>query len=93
MGLLLIAIGTGGIKPCVSSLGGDQFILPEQQQQLQRFFSYFYATINAGALLSMVITPILREDVKCFGENSCFPMAFGIPAILMLIALCNNRFI
>ena len=25
VGLLLIAIGTGGIKPCVSSFGGDQF--------------------------------------------------------------------
>ena len=24
-GLLLIAIGTGGIKPCVSAFGGDQF--------------------------------------------------------------------
>ena len=25
IGLLLIAIGTGGIKPCVSAFGGDQF--------------------------------------------------------------------
>ena len=25
MGLLFIAIGTGGIKPCVSTFGGDQF--------------------------------------------------------------------
>ena len=25
VGLLLIAIGTGGIKPCVSAFGGDQF--------------------------------------------------------------------
>lgn len=25
IGLLLIGIGTGGIKPCVSAFGGDQF--------------------------------------------------------------------
>ena len=25
IGLLLIALGTGGIKPCVSAFGGDQF--------------------------------------------------------------------
>lgn len=25
VGLLLIAVGTGGIKPCVAAFGGDQF--------------------------------------------------------------------
>ena len=25
IGLLLIALGTGGIKPCVASFGGEQF--------------------------------------------------------------------
>ena len=39
LGLALIAIGTGGIKPCVSAFGGDQFKLPEQSRQLQTFFS------------------------------------------------------
>jgi solute carrier family 15 oligopeptide transporter 1 len=31
----LIALGTGGIKPCVSAFGGDQFKLPEQEKQLK----------------------------------------------------------
>ena len=31
--------------------------------------------------------PILRNDVKCFGMDNCFPLAFGVPSILMLIAL------
>ena len=29
LGLHLIALGTGGIKPCVSSFGGDQFMASE----------------------------------------------------------------
>ena len=29
LGLHLIALGTGGIKPCVSTLGGDQFMKSE----------------------------------------------------------------
>ncbi|KAF7989212.1 hypothetical protein HCN44_007742 [Aphidius gifuensis] len=33
--LILIAIGTGGIKPCVAAFGGDQFYLPQQQKYLQ----------------------------------------------------------
>ena len=35
IGLALIALGTGGIKPCVSAFGGDQFKLPEQETQLK----------------------------------------------------------
>lgn len=60
IGLALIAIGTGGIKPCVSAFGGDQFKLPEQERQLQTFFSIFYFAINSGALISTFVTPILR---------------------------------
>ena len=87
IGLALIAIGTGGIKPCVSAFGGDQFQLPEQERQLQTFFSVFYFSINAGSFISTIVTPILREDVHCFGDNTCYSLAFGVPAALMAIAL------
>jgi dipeptide/tripeptide permease len=50
------------------------------------YFAMFYMSINAGSLLSMIITPKLRADVKCFGMEECFPLAFGLPAILMLTA-------
>ncbi|XP_022244026.1 LOW QUALITY PROTEIN: solute carrier family 15 member 1-like [Limulus polyphemus] len=85
-GLALIAIGTGGIKPCVSAFGGDQFG-PGQERQLQRFFSLFYLSINAGSLLSTFLTPILRADIHCFGNETCYPLAFGVPAVLMVIAV------
>lgn len=87
LGLFLIAIGTGGIKPCVSAFGGDQFTLPQQATLLATFFSLFYFSINAGSLLSTFLTPILREDVHCFGKESCFPLAFGVPGILMILSL------
>jgi solute carrier family 15 (oligopeptide transporter), member 1 len=87
MGLLLIAMGTGGIKPCVSAFGGDQFKIPQQMKQLATFFSLFYMAINAGSLISTFITPILREDVKCFGQNDCFSLAFGVPGVLMVVSI------
>lgn len=86
LGLALIAIGTGGIKPCVAAFGGDQFKLPEQTRQLQTFFSIFYFAINAGSLISTIMTPAIREDVECFGDDTCYSLAFGIPAILMAVA-------
>ncbi|XP_077498138.1 solute carrier family 15 member 2-like isoform X2 [Amblyomma americanum] len=85
IGLAIIAFGTGGIKPCVSAFGGDQF-LPGQERQLEQFFSLFYLSINAGSLLSTFITPILRVQ-RCLGQMFCFPLAFGVPAALMVLAL------
>ncbi|XP_072396371.1 peptide transporter family 1-like [Diabrotica undecimpunctata] len=87
LGLMLIAIGTGGIKPCVSAFGGDQFRLPQQAKEVEKFFSLFYFSINAGSLLSTLITPILRNDVHCFGNENCFPLAFAVPGFLMIIAI------
>lgn len=69
LGLVLIAIGTGGIKPCVSAFGGDQFNSGEDSL-LEKFFSVFYFSINAGSLLSMFITPRLRGRIL----NSAFIM-------------------
>ncbi|KAG5684405.1 hypothetical protein PVAND_013640 [Polypedilum vanderplanki] len=86
-GLFLIALGSGGIKPCVAAFGGEQFKMPEQAKQLATFFSLFYFSINAGSLISTSVTPILREDIPCFGMDDCFPLAFGVPAILMVVAI------
>nr|XP_057937878.1 solute carrier family 15 member 2 isoform X3 [Doryrhamphus excisus] len=85
VGLILIAFGTGGIKPCVSAFGGDQF-QEEHVSERMKFFSIFYMSINAGSFLSTIITPILRGDVECFGGD-CFALAFGVPAALMMVAL------
>ncbi|KAJ9579926.1 hypothetical protein L9F63_004399, partial [Diploptera punctata] len=86
-GLILIAIGTGGIKPCVAAFGGDQFHLPIQETLLNQFFSIFYFTLNFGGLVGMVITPILRKKYSCFGDDTCYALGFGFPAVLMIMAL------
>jgi dipeptide/tripeptide permease len=62
VGLGLLALGTGGIKPCVSAFGGDQFH-ESDTWKLASFFSMFYFAINMGSVLSMIVTPILRSDV------------------------------
>ncbi|XP_015171560.1 PREDICTED: peptide transporter family 1 isoform X2 [Polistes dominula] len=87
LGLFLIAVGSGGIKPCVAAFGGDQFVLPQQEQQLSNFFSVFYFSINSGSLISSFLTPILRSSVTCFGEKTCYSLSFLIPAILMSISI------
>ncbi|NXC41142.1 S15A1 protein, partial [Penelope pileata] len=87
IGLILIALGTGGIKPCVSAFGGDQFN-DDQEKQRSRFFSIFYLAINAGSLISTVVTPILRaQECGIHSKQQCYPLAFGVPAALMAVSL------
>lgn len=84
-GLFVIAIATGGIKPCVSAFAADQFE-ENQVQERSQFFSFFYFAVNAGSFFAILFTPIIRSRVKCFGSETCFPLAFGVPGILMLFA-------
>ena len=59
-GLALIAVGSGGIKPCVSAHVGDQFG-NTNGHLLSRVFGWFYFSINFGAFLSGMLTPFLLQ--------------------------------
>jgi len=85
VGLFVIAFGTGGIKPCVSAFGGDQFS-DDQDDYRKSFFSLFYFAINAGSLVSTFVSPLIRSEVSCFGDE-CYALAFGIPTALMVVAI------
>lgn len=74
------------------SFGGDQFVLPQQLVQLGEFYSFFYVAITGANLITAAVTPVLREYVHCFGEEHCFPLAFGTPSVVMLIALGERIF-
>ncbi len=78
VGLALIAIGSGGIKPCVSAHVGDQFA-ERNAHLLERVFGWFYFAINLGAFISTLLTPWLLEH---YGPH----LAFGVPGILMFAA-------
>lgn len=78
IGLILIAVGSGGIKPCVSSHVGDQFGT-KNKHLVTKVYSWFYFSINFGSFFSTLLTPILLSK---YGSG----WAFGVPGILMAIA-------
>ncbi len=77
-GLFLIALGAGGIKPCVSAHVGDQFGTGNKRLMTQ-VFNWFYFSINVGAAASQLLTPWLLSE---FGPW----LAFGLPGVLMGVA-------
>jgi len=80
IGLGLISIGSGGIKPCVSANVGDQFG-ESNKHLLSKVFGWFYFSINAGSFISTLLCPFLLADPR-FGPR----WAFGIPGVAMVIA-------
>lgn len=90
LGLGLISLGSGGIKPCVSAHVGDQFG-KTNKHLMEKVFGWFYFAINLGAFASTLLTPWLLAN---YGPH----LAFGVPGLLMLIAtwlfwLGRRRFI
>jgi POT family proton-dependent oligopeptide transporter len=79
IGLALIALGAGGIKPCVSAFVGDQFD-PSQKKLLARVYNWFYFSINLGSAASKLLIPYLLKTV---GPS----VAFAVPGVLMAVAL------
>lgn len=78
VGLFLIALGSGGIKPCVSAYVGDQF-RSDEKDALRQVFNLFYFMINFGSFFATLITPWV---LSAYGPG----WAFGIPGILMAVA-------
>jgi len=78
LGLALIAVGSGGIKPCVSANVGDQFTA-RNAHLVTRIFQIFYFIINFGSFFSTLLTPLLYV---WYGAE----VAFGVPGVFMGLA-------
>jgi POT family proton-dependent oligopeptide transporter len=77
-GLFLISLGSGGIKPLVSSFVGDQFD-KSTRSLAQKVYDAFYWIINFGSFFASLLMPLI---LKNWGAS----VAFGLPGVLMLIA-------
>ncbi|ONK60139.1 uncharacterized protein A4U43_C08F14800 [Asparagus officinalis] len=80
--LYLIALGTGGIKPCVSSFGADQFddTDPRERPGKGSFFNWFYFCINIGAFISGTFLVWIQD-------NRGWGLGYGIPTLFMALAV------
>jgi POT family proton-dependent oligopeptide transporter len=78
MGLILIVLGTGLLKPNISAIVGDLY--PEGGARRDAGFSIFYMGINTGAFLGFLATGLL-------GEKIGWHWGFGIAGVGMLMGL------
>lgn len=82
LALYMVALGTGGIKPCVSSFGADQFDETDEKEKKKKisFFNWFYFSINVGSLVASSVLVWIQMNVG-------WGWGLGIPAVSMAIAI------
>src|SRR4030088_2136206 len=82
IGLVLIVMGTGLLKPNISAIVGELY--PEGGSRRDAGFSIFYMGINIGALVAPLITGYL-------GERVGWHLGFGAAGVGMVIGLITYR--
>ncbi len=80
LGLVLIVLGTGLLKPNISAIVGDLY--PEGGARRDAGFSIFYMGINTGALLGQIVTGYL-------GERVSWHLGFGAAGVGMAVGLLS----
>eukprot|EP00252_Welwitschia_mirabilis_P007133 TRINITY_DN1822_c0_g1_i7.p1 TRINITY_DN1822_c0_g1~~TRINITY_DN1822_c0_g1_i7.p1 ORF type:complete len:356 (-),score=35.52 TRINITY_DN1822_c0_g1_i7:1962-3029(-) len=84
LGLYLVALGSGGIKCCVSSFGADQFDDTDSTEKKKKtsFFNWFYFTINVGSLIASSFLVWVQDNVG-------WEWGFGIPTVFMGLSIIS----
>ena len=82
LGLCLIVIGTGLLKPNVSAMVADLY--PEGGNRRDAGFSIFYSGINVGAMIGPLVCGFLGEKVN-------WHLGFGAAGIGMVLGLIQYQ--
>ena len=93
-GLYLVALGTGGIKTCVSSFGADQFDDTDPKERIKKgsFFNWFYFSIEIGSLVASTLIVWIQDNAG-WGIGFCIPSLFmGLATVAFLFGTPRYRF-
>ena len=77
-GLILVALGSGGLKANASALVGELY--EEKDPRRDAGFTIFYMGVNIGALLGPLLTGLLQKNIG-------FHYGFGAAAVGMALGL------
>ncbi|KAK8946559.1 Peptide transporter PTR3-A [Platanthera zijinensis] len=80
--LYILALGTGGTKPNISTIGADQFdeFDPKERADKISFFNWWMFSIYLGTLFANVILVYVQDNVS-------WSLGYGIPTIGLGISL------
>lgn len=80
--LYTLAIGTGGTKPNISTIGADQFddFDPKEKNQKLSFFNWWMFSIFFGTLFANTVLVYIQDNVG-------WTLGYGLPTLGLLISV------
>ena len=80
--LLLGALGSGGIRPCVVAFGADQLDEsdPKQTTKTWTYFNWYYFVMGASILVAVTVLVYIQDNIG-------WGVGLGIPTVAMLISI------
>ncbi|GKV19099.1 hypothetical protein SLEP1_g29396 [Rubroshorea leprosula] len=80
--LYILAVGTGGTKPNISTIGADQFddFHPKEKAQKLSFFNWWMFSIFIGTLFGNTVVVYVQDNVG-------WTLGYGLPTLGLLISL------
>ncbi|XP_021299885.1 protein NRT1/ PTR FAMILY 3.1 [Herrania umbratica] len=80
--LLLGALGSGGIRPCVVAFGADQFdeTDPKQSTKTWKYFNWYYFVMGVSILVAVTVLVYIQDNIG-------WGWGLGIPTIAMFLSI------
>lgn len=80
--LYILALGTGGTKPNISTIGADQFddFEPKEKAQKLSFFNWWMFSIFFGTLFANTILVYIQDNVG-------WTLGYGLPTLGLAISI------
>ncbi|KAI3720015.1 hypothetical protein L6452_20922 [Arctium lappa] len=80
--LLLTAVGSGGIRPCVVAFGADQFDGTDEKQKTStwKFFNWYYFSMGASMLVAVTVIVYIQDNIG-------WGWGLGVPSIAMTVSI------
>ncbi|XP_027367321.1 protein NRT1/ PTR FAMILY 5.2-like [Abrus precatorius] len=80
--LYILAVGTGGTKPNISTIGADQFddFDPKEKAHKLSFFNWWFSSIFIGTIFSFTVLVYIQDNVS-------WSLGYGIPTIGLAISI------
>ncbi|KAF5745272.1 nitrite transporter [Tripterygium wilfordii] len=80
--LILGALGSGGIRPCVAAFGAEQFDEkdPNQTTKTWKYFNWYYFVMGVAILLAVTVLVYIQDNIG-------WGWGLGIPTVAMFISV------